>query len=71
MVISRLSACTASIVHDFFDTCAGTAIFFKGIVARHQGSQVFTFNYPGQADTVWPRPRPEEKKRGARGMFNI
>jgi len=55
------------VIHDFFDTCSATAIFFKPLVQRHDGSQVFTFNYPGQSDTTWPRLRPVEMKNGATG----
>jgi pimeloyl-ACP methyl ester carboxylesterase len=53
------------VVHDFFDTCDATAIFFKPIVQRHNGCQVFCFNYPGQANTTWPRPPAAERQRGA------
>ena len=57
------------IVHDFFDTCDATAIYFKPIVQRHDGCQVLCFNYPGQANTTWPRPPPAEKKRGAKDVI--
>ena len=53
------------VIHDFFDTCDATAISFKPIVQRHDGCQVFCFNYPGQANTVWPRPSAAERERGA------
>eukprot|EP01041_Mallomonas_annulata_P003889 gene3889-7762_t len=53
------------VVQDFFDTCDATAINFKPIVVRHDGCQVLCFNYPGQANTVWPRPPPAERQRGA------
>jgi pimeloyl-ACP methyl ester carboxylesterase len=53
------------VVHDFFDTCDATAITFKPIVQRHDGCQVFCWNYPGQANTVWPRPSAAERERGA------
>ena len=59
------------IVQDFFDTCDSTAIFFKPIVQRHNGCQIFCFNYPGQANTTWPRPPPAERQRGAQDpIFN-
>ena len=58
--------CNFIVVHDFFDTCDGTAINFKPIIQRHDSCQIFTYNYPGQAQTVWPRPPDAEKKRGAK-----
>jgi pimeloyl-ACP methyl ester carboxylesterase len=54
------------VVHDFFDTCDATAILFKSIVQRHDGCQVICFNYPGQANTVWPRLPAVERERGAK-----
>ena len=54
------------VVHDFFDTSDATAIMFKQLVQRHGNLQVVCFNYPGQANTVWPRLPAEERKRGAR-----
>ncbi|CAM9255759.1 unnamed protein product, partial [Ectocarpus fasciculatus] len=62
----EVKRCNLIIVHDFFDTCDGTAIAFKPITQRHDGSQVLCFNYPGQSNTVWPRPSPVERQRGAR-----
>ena len=53
------------VVHDFFDTCDASIIPFKQIVARHHGCQVLCFNYPGQANTVWPRPPPADRRNGA------
>ena len=58
--------CSFIVVHDFFDTCDATSILFKSVVAKHPGCQVLCFNYPGQANTVWPRPPPAEKQRGAK-----
>jgi pimeloyl-ACP methyl ester carboxylesterase len=59
--------CNFVVIHDFFDTYDGTAILFKPIVQRHEeGCQVLCFNYPGQAHTVWPRPSPVERDRGAK-----
>ena len=58
--------CNFIIVHDFFDTHEATAIACKPLVQRHDGSQVFCFNYPGQANTVWPRPSAVERQRGAK-----
>lgn len=62
----NVSRCNFIVIHDFFDTCDATAIMFKPIVQRHEGCQVFCFNYPGQANTVWPRLSAAEKERGAR-----
>ena len=61
-----ISRCNFIIVHDFFDTHDATAIACKPLVQRHSGSQVFCFNYPGQANTVWPRPSAVERQRGAK-----
>ena len=60
------TTCSFVVVHDFFDTCDGTSILFKPLVSRHPGCQVLCFNYPGQANTVWPRPPQVERERGAR-----
>jgi hypothetical protein len=58
--------CNFIVIHDFFDTYDGTSIFLKPIVQRHEeGCQFLCFNYPGQANTVWPRPTPAERERGA------
>jgi pimeloyl-ACP methyl ester carboxylesterase len=69
IVIGNLSIeikrCNFIVIHDFFDTCESMAIAFKPMVQRHDGCQVFCFNYPGQANTVWPRPTAAEKQRGA------
>jgi pimeloyl-ACP methyl ester carboxylesterase len=54
------------VVHDFFDTCDATAIMLKPIIQRHDGCQIICFNYPGQANTTWPRPPAAEKQRGAK-----
>jgi alpha-beta hydrolase superfamily lysophospholipase len=62
----NVSKCNFVVIHDFFDTCDATAIMMKPIVQRHEGCQVFCFNYPGQAHTVWPRLSAAEKERGAR-----
>lgn len=61
----EVKRCNFVVIHDFFDTCDATAILFKQIVQRHEGCQVLCFNYPGQANTVWPRPPAVEKERGA------
>ncbi len=58
--------CNFLVIHDFFDTCDGTAINFKPIIQRHNGCQIFCYNYPGQAHTVWPRAPDVERKRGAK-----
>lgn len=58
--------CNFVVVHDFFDTCDATAIALKPIALRHDGCQIFCFNYPGQSNTVWPRPSHVEKQRGAK-----
>lgn len=62
----NINRCSFIVIHDFFDTCDASAIMFKPIVQRHEGCQVFCFNYPGQAHTVWPRPSATEKERGAK-----
>lgn len=62
----NINRCSFIVIHDFFDTCDATAIMFKPIVQRHDGCQVFCFNYPGQAHTVWPRLSAAEKERGAK-----
>lgn len=56
------------VIHDFFDTLDATAIFLKPIVQRHDGCQILCFNYPGQANTTWPRPPAAEKHRGAKDI---
>ena len=61
-----VSRCNFIVVHDFFDTHDATAIAFKPLVQRHSGCQVFCFNYPGQSNTVWPRPSAAERERGAK-----
>lgn len=58
--------CNLIVIHDFFDTCDGTAIALKPIAQRHDGCQILCFNYPGQANTVWPRPSAIERQMGAR-----
>lgn len=59
--------CSFVVIHDFFDTYDATAILYKPIVQRHEeGCQILCFNYPGQAHTVWPRPSPVERERGAK-----
>lgn len=58
--------CNFVVVHDFFDTCDATSILFKPITNRHPNCMVLCFNYPGQANTVWPRPPASEKARGAK-----
>jgi pimeloyl-ACP methyl ester carboxylesterase len=58
--------CNFVVVHDFFDTCDATALLFKPITLRHDGCQALCFNYPGQANTVWPRLPAAERERGAR-----
>ena len=58
--------CNFIVVHDFFDTCDATAIMFKPLVQVHDGCQVICFNYPGQANTVWPRLPAAERERGAK-----
>jgi hypothetical protein len=54
------------VVHDFFDSSDATAIMFKQLVQRHGNLQVVCFNYPGQANTVWPRLPAQERARGAK-----
>lgn len=61
-----VTRCNFIVVHDFFDTCDATAIMFKPIAQRHEGCQVLSFNYPGQANTVWPRLAAPERERGAK-----
>ena len=51
------------VIHDFYDTLEATSLFFKPIALRHDGCKILTFNYPGQANTVWPRPPPNADKR--------
>lgn len=59
-------------IHDFFDNCDSTVILMKPIVKRHNGCQVLCFNYPGQANTVWPRLSNAEKEyMNARNNKNI
>jgi hypothetical protein len=58
--------CNFVVVHDFFDTCDATSIFMKPLVNHHPGCQVLCFNYPGQANTVWPRPPAADKAKGAK-----
>lgn len=62
----QVKRCNFLVIHDFFDTCDATAILFKPIMQRHDGSQIITFNYPGQANTVWPRLSAAERQRGAK-----
>ena len=62
----EVKCCNFIVVHDFFDTADATAIIFKQLVQRHGNLQVICFNYPGQANTVWPRLPAAERERGAR-----
>jgi len=62
----NVTRCNFIVIHDFFDTCDATAILFKPIAQRHEGCQIFCFNYPGQAHTVWPRLSAAEKELGAK-----
>jgi len=62
----NVTRCNFIVIHDFFDTCDATAILFKPIAQRHEGCQIFCFNYPGQAHTVWPRLSIVEKDLGAK-----
>lgn len=64
-VPAEVRRCNFIVIHDFFDTCDGTSIAFKPLVQRH-GCQILCFNYPGQANTVWPRPSAVERQRGAK-----
>lgn len=67
--LDNVSRCSFVVIHDFFDTCDATAILFKNIAQRHEGSQIFCFNYPGQANTVWPRLSVAEKECGAKEVL--
>lgn len=60
------SRCNFVVCHDFFDTYDGTCILFKSLAQQHPGCQIVCFNYPGQSNTVWPRPPKVEKDRGAK-----
>lgn len=62
----NIRRCNFVVVHDFFDSCDATAILFKAIAQRHDGCQILCFNYPGQSNTVWPRPPAVERERGAK-----
>lgn len=57
------------VVHDFFDTCDSSSILFKPIVTRHPRCKVLCFNYPGQANTVWPRPPVSERSKGTKEII--
>ena len=62
----NIRRCNFIVIHDFFDSCDATAILFKAIAQRHDGCQILCFNYPGQSNTVWPRPPAVERERGAK-----
>lgn len=62
----EVKCCNFVVIHDFFDTADATAIMFKQLVQRHGNLQVVCFNYPGQANTVWPRLPAAERARGAK-----
>jgi pimeloyl-ACP methyl ester carboxylesterase len=57
--------CNFIVIHDFFDVADATSLLFKNVTQVHNGCQVLCFNYPGQANTVWPRLSMAEKGRGA------
>lgn len=60
----KVLRCNFVVVHDFFDTADAISLLFKPIVQQHQGCQALCFNYPGQANTVWPRLPQAEKAKG-------
>ena len=62
----KVLRCNFVVIHDFFDTADATTLLFKPIVQNHSGCQALCFNYPGQANTIWPRLPAAERARGAR-----